>query len=344
MYLSSFQNTPPYVINQKACESFDRFIDGRAVAHNSYDWEMIKYCDFEVKHVGFLNKQSEFFTTSTNEIILFEINPEFDDAGVVSKKPFPAGLSSFSQNMHCKEMFIAASNSSISILNVYTNEAVKIPISGPQKHVTWVGKAAFAITDASGAIVIYDIEAQKVAQTTKAFSMKEINKIISHPTEPFMLLASNNNIQFIDTRQKGAALCLAVNDGITAIDWMPDDNSGVIVGFSDGILSLFSLADSRSVCSQSIATSPISSISFSPSKRGYAMIACETDILFANLKIWGYGRMTISKTHQGHVGNVIDAQWWNGPEVRIISCDDKNVINMFQLSDTYLPNITMPSI
>ena len=343
MYFSSFQASPAFIVNQKACESFDRFVDGRIVAHNNYDWEMVRKCDFPLKHVGFVNNTREFYATSSNEIILMEINEDFRDTKIITRRPFRAGLDTFSQNQHNKEMFIAAEPNLISILNIYSGDSVSIPYIGSQKEVTWIGKTSFAVADATGSIIIYELEEQKTEQTTKAFPMNGINKFISHPTEPFLLLASNNMIQLIDTRAQGSVMSMGIKEGATSINWMPGEKSGIIAGFNDGTLNLYSLSDRKTICTQMIASSPITSISFSPTKPGYAMMSCETDILFANLKVWGFGRMTISKVHQGHVGNVIDAQWWQGPECRVISCDDKNIINMFQMNDQYLPNIPMPS-
>lgn len=322
------------IVSQNACDAFDRYVDGRMTAHNSYNFQMVKRTDYDVKNVGFMSDLNTFYAVSDNDFRIIQINEDFSDTLDISEKHFQNQINSISQNKTAKEIFLVSNGTDLSVLNANKLTVDNIPVPPLKTSLAWTTDTKFLTYDVSGCLKLYDVGKFECISTSNMIPGE--GKVFPHPTEPYALV-TGMNLQLIDLRCPGRVASIPMQGRIGALSWMPNDKSGIIIGYQNGSIDLFSLADQKAIVTQQISYCPISAVEFCRSKPGTALIASDTDIVFANLRSWGYGRLTVTRTHQGHIGYIQDAHWYDGDELKVISCDNRRIINVFQMPDSYLP-------
>ena len=142
-----FQNCLLSVIKQSDIDIFDKFVDGRIMAHNSYDWNLVKTCDFDLIRVGFIEKENEFYVSTKDELIVMEINEDFSDINEVFKHKFDSIISSIAQNPVNKENFVISLGKSILTLNIRNGEQTIIPCEEVEHKVSWINDNSFVSVD-----------------------------------------------------------------------------------------------------------------------------------------------------------------------------------------------------
>lgn len=343
------QQSIAMLLHQNACEAFDKYVDGRMTAHNNYIFQMVKRCDYDVQSVGFIGDDNMFYAVSNDKFHVIKINDTYSDTIDFSETQFSSTIQSISQNKFTNNVFLVSSGNDISILNSENLNIAKIPLEPRKRSVSWMHDPThtddnkytkFCTYDEKGEFKVFDVarlQYESSCQLAPGFA-----KIYPHPSEPYVIIAGEM-LQLIDTRTNGRVAMLEMQPGFRCLSWMPEDRSGIIIGYDNGSIDLFSLADQKAIVTQQISLAPIASVEFCPNQSGTALIASDSEIVFANLKSWGYGRMTVTRTHQGHVGRIVDAHWFDSSaqnplkSLKVISCDDQRMINVFEMPIDYIP-------
>lgn len=250
-------------------------VHGRIASQNNYVFQMVKKCDFDLRHVGFLGENMDyyFYTVSDKEIHLSEINQEFTKVEPISKYLFPGNFGSLSQNPFTRELFIACDEHQVVALNILTGQTyILLMEESPFFTTGWITPNTFITYNQVGQIQFLDLESQKVIGTQNNIGIFPLRFIVPHHSEPSFLAISDNKIEVIDMRSGSSFTSFNTDDKISAVSWLPQQNAEILIGHDDGTLNFYNI---------------ISVISFTTNKSGITLIASDTDILFANIKIMG---------------------------------------------------------
>jgi len=323
------------MLKSKVCDVFERFVNSRINSHNNYDYSIVSRTNEDLQRVGFIDNLDQFYSCSDSNLVVNQIAEDFNSIKEVSRHQIPKSHVSFSQHPVANELFTISSKKDIHFINTALNSHTNIETNYENQKVTWIGNSfQFFAIDPEGNISITDAQEQKNISVNSLKS--RVSLILSHPTEPLVVLAGNS-MQIIDTRSHLVSYNIQLKASITCMSWMPKNIFGAAAGFADGSVELFSLGEALTLESQEFSKNPIKFIEFCPSRLGTAMIGVENDIEFAKLPVWGFGRLTKTVTHSGHIAKVREGHWSRKNELKVISCDCDRTLNLWKMPQGYLP-------
>lgn len=325
-----------HFINHKTCNELDRFIDARSIAHKNYDGFLYSRKDFEILKCGFIEDGNNYFLASDKDIIRYNLSSDFKNSTEIKRfQPEGGSILNISQNNINDNLFIIGQNDSTTFYNSY-NESSFV-INSPNKHICcWLsGTNRFVDVNNSGTLNIYDLEKQEVNFTKDI--LKDITIVSPHNDRDYILISDGKVVHFLDIRDEKIVRSDEFKKNICSITWLNNNYGGAVLGFENGEIQFFSLEKFSTTFSQKISDLPITCVDFCPDRFGTVLICSGPDILFGNLKAWGMGRLAITKKHEGHIGRINNASWCKNESLKVISCDNKSILNLFKICDGYLP-------
>ncbi|OHT05303.1 hypothetical protein TRFO_27000 [Tritrichomonas foetus] len=327
---------------QSAIDDFERFVQSYIELHDKYNFSMIKRIDESPFKVGFLEDIYHFYASTNAGLIFYATNPETGENSEMYRFTTSHPIQCVSQNPDNPYLFALIVHGSITLLNYSTKISKTINLEKSVIQVSWVtdnySNSSLVCLNRDLTVGIVDIQNEKFfTSTTKLESTNESHFLAVHPTRNLAAVC-DERLRIIDFRDSPKIREFALKEEATSISWLPSENFGCAIGFSDGDIEFFSFISDSVVMSQNLTNKPLNSIEFCPSNPSSVSIVVENNIIFASLPAWGFGNLGRVATYRAHLSPILDAHWTaNDENASMITCDADHTIHIFDVPDEYMP-------
>ena len=330
-----------YLYPEDTQSDLENFIISHLKAHIQLPFQLIKKLNSIPSNIGFLEEPHKYFYSIDKTIYFESLTDDNNHVQEIDTLSFDEDILMVSQFSDQPDLMAVSTDSIIQVFNHNIKTSTNLPVDPNPHKISWIstnsGPNILSINN-MGVLQVIDINKGASLQCEQRISSPR--SISSHPIDPLALLLGDT-IQIVDIRAGIAVREITPPPGCLCAEWLPKQAFGAGIGFDNGKIALFNLETSKAVVTQEVGVDPIQNIGFYPRRGTFLMnFSSGSTISYAALPAWGYGHFRVEGSYSNHMGNVLKMNWWKGEEnpeyVRMISCDDKSFLHLFELETSSL--------